>query len=100
VSKDWASRAALPAHVAGLIASFPAEMHPMSQLVSAVAALQTESKFAKAYADKSMDKVQPLRLTAPPPFPRAARAHTDLHTRLLSTRRATCGNLPTRIPST
>jgi citrate synthase len=56
VSRDWASRAALPAHVVDLISSFPAEMHPMSQLVSAVAALQTESRFAKAYAEKSMNK--------------------------------------------
>jgi citrate synthase len=57
VSKDWASRAALPPHVVDLIANFPKTMHPMSQLVAAVAALQTESKFAKAYNEKTIKKV-------------------------------------------
>eukprot|EP00730_Choanoeca_flexa_P009034 TRINITY_DN12574_c1_g1_i1.p1 TRINITY_DN12574_c1_g1~~TRINITY_DN12574_c1_g1_i1.p1 ORF type:complete len:465 (+),score=126.20 TRINITY_DN12574_c1_g1_i1:199-1395(+) len=56
VSEDWASRADLPAHVVDMIASFPSNMHPMSQLISAVSALQTESKFAQAYADKAMNK--------------------------------------------
>lgn len=57
VSKDWASRADLPAHVTDMISNFPSTMHPMSQLVAAVAALQTESKFAKAYNQKSIKKV-------------------------------------------
>ncbi len=41
--------AKLPKHVADLINSFPKNMHPMSQYIAALAALQTESKFAAAY---------------------------------------------------
>jgi len=56
VSKDWASRADLPSHVVDMISNFPTNMHPMTQLVAAVSALQTESRFAKAYSEKSMNK--------------------------------------------
>jgi len=45
------SRATVPDHVNTLIDDFPRKMHPMSQFSSAVLALQTESKFAQAYAD-------------------------------------------------
>jgi citrate synthase len=55
-SADWAERAALPSHVTNTIANFPATMHPMSQLIAAVATLQTESKFAAAYSAKSIKK--------------------------------------------
>eukprot|EP00052_Salpingoeca_macrocollata_P000142 m.18793 g.18793 ORF g.18793 m.18793 type:complete len:463 (-) comp10249_c1_seq1:174-1562(-) len=51
VSKEWASRADLPKHVTDMIANFPQTLHPMSQFSAAVCALQSESKFAKAYAD-------------------------------------------------
>ena len=34
-----------------MLNNFPAHMHPMSQLVAAVSALNTESKFAKAYGE-------------------------------------------------
>jgi len=50
LSHDLASRASIPKHVTDLIASFPQHVHPMSQFVSAVSAMQTESKFAMAYA--------------------------------------------------
>ena len=50
VSREWASRASLPAHVSEMIAKFPTNLHPMSQLSAAVCALQSESKFAKAYS--------------------------------------------------
>eukprot|EP00042_Codosiga_hollandica_P026826 m.129234 g.129234 ORF g.129234 m.129234 type:complete len:475 (-) comp52308_c0_seq1:171-1595(-) len=50
VSKEWNARASIPAHVADMIAKFPTNLHPMSQLSAAVCALQSESKFAKAYA--------------------------------------------------
>lgn len=50
VSQELASRASLPSHVARLINSFPSSLHPMSQFASAIAALQSESKFAKAYS--------------------------------------------------
>ena len=49
VTADLHARARLPAHVAPLIRSLPKDMHPMTQLSMAVLAMQTESKFAKAY---------------------------------------------------
>jgi citrate synthase len=50
ISKEWAQRADLPDHVVQLLDNFPANLHPMSQFVAAIAALQSESKFAQAYA--------------------------------------------------
>ena len=44
------SRAKLPAHVKPLLDSLPKEMHPMTQFTIGLAACQTESEFAKAYA--------------------------------------------------
>ena len=70
MSKDWASRADLPSHVADMIAGFPSTMHPMTQLVAAVTALQMESKFAKAYNEKTVNKVGGLSLMALPGPPR------------------------------
>jgi len=49
LTRELHSRSALPKHVKTLIDSYPKTMHPMTQLCSAVLALQTESKFAKAY---------------------------------------------------
>jgi citrate synthase len=43
------SRAKLPSHVEAMIRAFPKDMHPMTQLSSAVLAMQTDSKFAAAY---------------------------------------------------
>lgn len=45
------ARATLPAHVLPLLKSLPKDMHPMTQFTIALNACQTESKFAKAYAD-------------------------------------------------
>lgn len=50
ISKEWASRADLPDHVVTLLDNFPSVLHPMAQFVAAIAALQSESKFAQAYA--------------------------------------------------
>uniref|UniRef100_A0A183BRX9 Citrate synthase n=1 Tax=Globodera pallida TaxID=36090 RepID=A0A183BRX9_GLOPA len=50
ISKEWASRADLPGHVVQLLENFPPNLHPMSQFVAAIAALQSESKFAEAYS--------------------------------------------------
>jgi citrate synthase len=50
VSEEWAQRASVPKHVTDMLANFPPNLHPMSQLCAAVCALQNESKFAKAYA--------------------------------------------------
>eukprot|EP01136_Pigoraptor_vietnamica_P007008 Opistho-1_new@40700 len=51
VSKDFASRASIPSHVVQMIKNFPSNLHPMSQFSAAICALQSESKFAKAYAE-------------------------------------------------
>jgi len=51
LSADLASRASLPQHVEPLIRNFPKGMHPMTQFSTALAACQTDSKFAKAYHD-------------------------------------------------
>ena len=44
------SRATLPAHVEPMIRAFPKGMHPMTQLSSAILAMQTDSVFANEYA--------------------------------------------------
>jgi len=51
LSKEWASRAALPSHVVTMLNNFPENVHPMSQFAAAITALNSESKFAKAYGD-------------------------------------------------
>ena len=51
VSRDLASRAGLPPHVVQLVNSFPSKLHPMAQFSAAITAMQSESKFAKGYAD-------------------------------------------------
>ena len=50
ISKEWASRAALPHHVVQMVNNFPDTLHPMSQFSSAITAMQSESKFASAYS--------------------------------------------------
>ncbi|CAD5213285.1 unnamed protein product [Bursaphelenchus okinawaensis] len=50
ISKEWAQRAELPEHVVTTLNNFPSHLHPMAQFTAAVAALQSESKFAQAYA--------------------------------------------------
>lgn len=49
ISATWARRSHVPNHVFDVIESFPVSAHPMTQFTAAVLALQTESKFAKAY---------------------------------------------------
>merc|ERR1712025_877222 len=51
LSADWASRAELPSHVVAMLNNFPSNLHPMAQFSAAMAALHSESKFSKAYAD-------------------------------------------------
>uniref|UniRef100_A0A2K5TY35 Citrate synthase n=5 Tax=Simiiformes TaxID=314293 RepID=A0A2K5TY35_MACFA len=51
LSKEWAKRAALPSHVVTMLDNFPTNLHPMSQLSAAVTALNSESNFARAYAE-------------------------------------------------
>ncbi len=51
ISATWARRSHVPNHVFQVIESFPVSTHPMTQFCAAVLALQTESKFAKAYEE-------------------------------------------------
>lgn len=51
LSQEWADRAALPNHVVTMLNNFPSNLHPMSQFIAAIAALNTESKFARAYSE-------------------------------------------------
>ncbi|CAR30551.1 citrate (Si)-synthase CIT2 [Lachancea thermotolerans CBS 6340] len=50
LSADLASRSELPEHVSQLLDSLPKDLHPMAQFSIAVTALESESKFSKAYA--------------------------------------------------
>lgn len=49
LSKEWASRAQLPDYVYKILNDFPKDTHPMTQLSCAVASMNRESSFAKAY---------------------------------------------------
>ena len=51
LSLDWASRAELPSHVVTMLNNFPSHLHPMAQFSAAISALNSESKFAKAYSE-------------------------------------------------
>merc|ERR1712032_1187040 len=49
ISDELARNATVPDHVVKMLDNFPKEVHPMTQLSAAVAAMNTESKFAAAY---------------------------------------------------
>ena len=51
LSKEWNERAAIPNHVIQMLNNFPSNLHPMSQFSAAITALNSESKFAKAYSE-------------------------------------------------
>lgn len=51
ISSVWARRSHVPNHVFDVIEALPVHTHPMTQFCAAILALQTESKFAKAYAE-------------------------------------------------
>jgi len=51
LTADWKARAKVPAHVMKAIDGLPVEAHPMTQFVVGIMALQTESIFAKKYAE-------------------------------------------------
>jgi citrate synthase len=50
-SRELAEKSDLPAHVVNLLRGFDKNVHPMTQLAIAVAALNTESQFATKYAE-------------------------------------------------
>ncbi|VVC31894.1 Citrate synthase,Citrate synthase active site,Citrate synthase-like, small alpha subdomain,Citrate [Cinara cedri] len=51
LSKTWAERAELPSHVVTMLNNLPNTVHPMTQLASAVALLNSESKFVQSYTN-------------------------------------------------
>ena len=55
LSEELATKADLPSHVVTLLANLPSNLHPMAQLVSAMAAMNSESRFATSYK-KGMQK--------------------------------------------
>lgn len=51
VTNSWQRRSHVPSHVFEAIEALPKSSHPMTQFVVAIMALQTESSFAKKYAE-------------------------------------------------
>src|SRR6187402_3565537 len=51
LSAMWQRRSHVPNHVFDAIDALPVTAHPMTMFVSAIMALQTESNFAKLYAE-------------------------------------------------
>ncbi|XP_043461135.1 probable citrate synthase, mitochondrial [Leptopilina heterotoma] len=51
LSKEWASRSALPSHVTKALNDFPKSLHPMTQFSAAITLLNSESEFVKAYTN-------------------------------------------------
>jgi citrate synthase len=51
LSREWASRSEIPAHVFDVIETLPIDTHPMTQFSIAIMALQTDSVFARRYAE-------------------------------------------------
>ncbi|XP_005106615.1 citrate synthase, mitochondrial [Aplysia californica] len=51
ITKEWNDRAEIPNHVITMLNNFPSKLHPMSQFCSAIIAMNSESKFAKAYSE-------------------------------------------------
>lgn len=49
VREEWRKRAGLPAHVKAVIDALPGDAHPMTQFVTGIMALRTESQFQKDY---------------------------------------------------
>jgi citrate synthase len=51
LTANWQRRSHVPNHVFDAIEALPVTTHPMTQVVIAIMALQTESQFAKKYAE-------------------------------------------------
>jgi citrate synthase len=51
LSADWQKRSTMPAHVKAVVDAFPKDAHPMTMLIAGITALQTDSQFAKKYAE-------------------------------------------------
>ncbi|GBE60802.1 citrate synthase [Babesia ovata] len=62
LSAELARRAYVPMHVYKVIDQLPTDVHPMTQYVVAIAALQSESKFRQVYKEKKYSKETAWRL--------------------------------------
>lgn len=51
LSGEWRRRANVPDHTFRLLDSLPVDTHPMTQFISAITSMQTESVFAQKYAE-------------------------------------------------
>ncbi len=51
LANDWEDRADVPKHVFAVLDQLPIETHPMTQFSMAIVALQSESVFARRYAE-------------------------------------------------
>ena len=51
LTRQWTQRSNVPEHTFKLLDSLPKDAHPMTQLVCAIGSLQTESCFARRYAE-------------------------------------------------
>ncbi len=51
VTSNWQRRSHVPNHVFATIDALPLNAHPMTMFVTGVLAMQTESNFAKQYAE-------------------------------------------------
>ena len=51
LSDEWEKRNNVPQHTYDLLDNLPKETHPMTQLIAALSSLQSESVFAKRYAE-------------------------------------------------
>ena len=51
ISQEWRERAEIPAHTFAALDSLSTDVHPMTQFIIAISSLQTESIFAKRYAE-------------------------------------------------
>ena len=51
ISQEWQERAELPAHTTAVLDTLAKDTHPMTQFIMAISSLQTESVFAKRYAE-------------------------------------------------
>lgn len=50
ITNEWMKRSNVPKHVFDVLEKLPVDTHPMTQFITGILALQTESVFAKAYA--------------------------------------------------
>ncbi len=55
LTQQWTRRSNVPEHVFQLLDSLPASTHPMTQFITAIASMQTESCFARRY-DEGINK--------------------------------------------